>query len=113
MTQQQLLFEKQSNQSANDFNISKEHLTNIFGGQIYPVEYREERVARDMDIYCGIDYYIKYENGIRGLAFRSQHSPNYQTFTIRKDRKNGSRTEFDKLADAFKNEGYMHPYFTV
>ena len=58
---------------------------------------------------------------IRGIASRIQARPRgdsgafpYNTFTVRKSRDSGTRTEYVKRREAIAdNEGYLYPHFTI
>jgi len=64
-----------------------------------------------LDQYSSIDvWYIKKDEGIRGLASRVQYGYTCNTFTIRQSRESGARTEFDKLTYAIENQ-WLHPYW--
>jgi hypothetical protein len=64
-----------------------------------------------LDQLAGIDaWYIETNKGIRGLASRVQYEGNYQTFTVRKERETGARTEFEKLKYAINNN-CVYPYW--
>ena len=86
------------------------------GGAIKPVEVLHDNdLAKDLDILCGIDVWQTIDGeGARGIASRVQFGPkNWQTFTIRRSRFNGSRTEYDKRLEAIQSGGrFIYPYLT-
>jgi len=68
-------------------------------------------MAMLLDQYSSIDaWYIKKDEGVRGLASRVQYDYTCNTFTIRRSRESGARTEFDKLTYAIENQ-WLHPYW--
>lgn len=80
--------------------------------ELIPVEEGEGMMAAKLDMFSGIDYWIvKTSEGIRGLASRVQKDTDYSTFTIRKDRQSGVRTEYAKLKEAIE-EDRLYPYWT-
>lgn len=81
-------------------------------GELIPVEaVTENKMAILLDQYAGIDaWYIRKKVGIRGLASRVQYNYTCNTFTIRKSRESGVRTEFDKLRYAIEKQ-WIHPYW--
>jgi len=71
----------------------------------------EYELAKAFDNYSCIDYwYIESDRGIRGLGSRNQYDTEYCSFTIRKKRDSGARTEYEKLTNAIKN-GWIFPYW--
>ncbi|HEU5381856.1 MAG TPA: hypothetical protein VFV38_41070 [Ktedonobacteraceae bacterium] len=72
-------------------------------------------IADDLDIDAGIDAYQRTPWGLRGMSSRVQWWKNYQTFTVRSQRSNGSRTEYGKRLATIKhlNEGFLYPYWTI
>jgi hypothetical protein len=80
----------------------------------------EERIAEELDQTAGVDSWnIKHDDIIRGVASRVQYvSDMYwtnsppDTFTIRKSRPTGSKTEFKKRLEAIRKGG-LFPYWTT
>ncbi|HEU5379371.1 MAG TPA: hypothetical protein VFV38_28445 [Ktedonobacteraceae bacterium] len=72
-------------------------------------------IADDLDIDAGIDAYQRTPWGLRGMSSRVQWWKNYQTFTVRSQRANGSRTEYGKRLATIRrlNEGFLYPYWTI
>lgn len=75
--------------------------------------------ARDLDAGAGIDAWHVVDNvGIRGIASRVQECPSnrrpYNTFTIRRSRDSGTKTEYEKRKQALESEnGWLYPHLTV
>lgn len=85
------------------------------GGEIRPVEIMTDPISRDLDILCGIDVWQTIsDRGCRGIASRIQFGPRcWRTFTIRKDRDTGARTEYEKRIEAIRSRGALiYPYLT-
>ena len=85
------------------------------GGTIKPVEILPDDISRDLDRLCGIDIWQTIDGeGCRGIASRVQFgSKNWRTFTVRKCRDSGAKTEFEKRKDAIESGGRMiYPYLT-
>ncbi|MEN6487655.1 MAG: ParB N-terminal domain-containing protein [Smithella sp.] len=92
----------------------RQELSRILKGDLKVVEgITIEQMAKLLDQLAGIDvWYINKLNGIRGIASRIQTGSNYKTFTIRKTRDTGARTEYEKRKIAIE-KGYLYPYLTV
>jgi len=68
---------------------------------------------RMLDIMAGIDSWMyKEKYGVIGIASRIQKGINWETFTVRKSRESGTKTEFDKVSKAIEN-GSIYPFYTV
>lgn len=85
-------------------------------GELVSVEaVTESDIADKLDQYAGIDnWYIVTEKGVRGLGSRVQWTtPNrkYDSFTVRKERQSGTRTEYEKRKEAIE-KGFIYPYWT-
>lgn len=80
----------------------------------------EERIAEELDQTAGVDSWnIKHDDIIRGVASRVQYvSEMYwtnsppDTFTIRKSRPSGAKTEFEKRLEAIRKGG-LFPHWTT
>lgn len=90
------------------------------GGQMMAVEGDENEVCQMLDRTCGTDYFHVYkERGlVWGVASRiqdfdpSRRDKPFNTFTVRKARESGVKTEYEKRAYAIKNNG-VYPYLTM
>ena len=85
------------------------------GCEIFSCEEQQDPLLRALDNYAGIDYLILREDvqQVIGLASRIQRTGlNYQTFTIRKARDNGSPTEYEKRITAIAG-GRLFPALTL
>lgn len=84
------------------------------GGEFEIVEgVTKDKMSRLLDTLAGIDlWHINTKHGIRGVANRVQYSTNYKTFTIRKSRESGARTEYEKRAFAIEHE-LLYPVLTL
>jgi len=103
--------------SAKDFKtVVWPKVKHWFGdGDFEPVEaVTESNMAKKLDMYSGIDaWYIEQQTGIRGIGSRVQQGPKkWNSFTIRKTRNTGTRTEFAKLLNAINNE-WLYPYWFI
>jgi hypothetical protein len=90
------------------------------GGELIPVETNtSSELFRLLDQRAGIDeWHWGGDKGIRGMASRVQWiKPGYapwNTFTMRKSRDSGAKTEYQKRVEAIQsNEGWMYPALTV
>lgn len=93
------------------------------GGEIKAVEGDDNEICKMLDLTCGTDYfqiYTKQDKNLEGLvwgvasrfqAVRHGCKP-FNTFTIRKQRASGTRTEYDKRKFAIKHGG-TYPYLTM
>jgi hypothetical protein len=105
---------KDLSESAKDFlEIVYPKIKNQLGnGKLVPVQaVTADTMATLLDQYACIDaWYIEDDKGIRGIASRVQYDADYRTFTVRKSRVSGARTEFDKLTFAIKKE-WLYPFW--
>jgi len=95
-------------------DILQSELKQILKGDLKVVEgITIKPMAKMLDTLAGIDiWYINKSNGMRGIASRIQTGPNYKTFTVRKKRESGAKTEYEKRKIAIE-KGYLYPYLTV
>lgn len=97
-------------------------------GRLEPVEgVSESGFAEDLDALAGIDaWHIVDGKGMRGIASRVQgddridtlNNPAYRSFTVRKERTSGSKTEWVKRREQLglsggDKSGYISPHLTV
>ncbi|MBA7512959.1 hypothetical protein ES705_04968 [subsurface metagenome] len=83
------------------------------GGEIYPIEGINIKILQILDMVCGIDYIWVRDKKVRGIASRVQWGHNYDTFTIRYERKSGTETEYKKRLEAIKEKESFRPYLTM
>ena len=90
------------------------HLLSHLPGKIHVLEGDTHPLCRLLDITGGIDYLHESQHGLlRGIASRVQSgSRNWATFTIRKERSSGARTEYEKRCAAIAANA-LYPFFTV
>lgn len=112
------------NEVANDLEKSsslfdrvlKPKLIEVMGGYFKVVEGTTiDEHAKKLDRYAGIDLWHINENKgvIRGVASRIQFSDtNWATFTIRKKRESGTKTEYEKRKYAIENS-CLYPTLTL
>ena len=109
------------NNFATDFAKSKKNFFDIvrpcflktFGGEFLQTEGIDHEVARALDIQAGIDaLWIAKPNIVYTIALRVQETQCYKTFTVRKNRSTGATTEYEKIANAIKNET-TYPHLTL
>ncbi len=85
------------------------------GGSIRPVEVMTDVISRDLDMLCGIDIWQTVDGiGCRGIASRVQDVGKYwRTFTVRRSKSSGWKTEYQKRKEAIESGGRMiYPYLT-
>ena len=92
------------------------------GGEIKPVEGRDDEICLMLDQNCGTDYFQIFGNGhkldgvVWGVGSRFQKVCHgckpFDTFTIRKERESGAKTEFEKRKLAIERNG-IYPYLTM
>lgn len=95
-------------------DVFRGDVTEVLKGSIEIVEcITADNMARVLDTLGGIDaWHIRKEVGIRGIALRVQTSPfSFRTFTIRKSRESGAKTEYEKRKLAIE-KNYLYPYLT-
>ena len=89
------------------------------GGRFMPVEGSDDEVCRMLDTTCGTDYFQVYDHSglVWGVASRMQeinaslHRP-FNTFTVRKARESGVKTEYEKRRYAIEHNG-VYPFLTM
>lgn len=88
-------------------------LGKVLGGRRFElIEGVDHDLARQLDRTAGIDALLHHPAGLFGLALRIQYDAFYETFTIRRQRESGARTEYEKRRDAFQ-WGALAPALTV
>lgn len=96
--------------------LIRPRLYGVMGGDFLSCEARGRRgdeIARALDTQAGIDVLHVGRYGLRGLSLRIQEGPKvYRTFTLRKSRDSGARTEVEKLSRAVKYD-YIRPHWTL
>lgn len=109
-------WEQQLKKSSMVFNEHfKDDILRIFHGDFEVVEgVTKYEMARTLDQLAGIDlWHFKPKQGIRGVANRIQFGPkNWRTFTIRKSRASGAKTEYEKRKYAIDNE-WLYPILAI
>lgn len=94
----------------------------VGGGRLKPVEGNAEKgLEQDLDMLAGIDGFqmLDKQGVMRSIATRVQWIPPqrsaYRTFTIRKSRPNGAKTEREKRLDAIEHRdlGCLYPHLTI
>lgn len=88
---------------------------NFISGKLVPVEsVTAEGTTKDLDMLAGIDIWqIRQDKGMRGIASRLQWGPKaWNTFTIRKKRSSGAKTEYEKRIEAITTKVWLYPFFT-
>lgn len=87
------------------------------GGYVVPVEgVTVTDFAKTLDTLSGIDaWHVVDGLGVRGIASRVQWGKDWGTFTIRKSRANGAKTEWHKIAEARDSirRGFVRPHLVV
>lgn len=88
------------------------------GGEIKAVEGDDNEICLMLDQTCGTDYFQVYDASglVWGVGSRFQkvrhNSKPFNTFTIRKSRESGAKTEFEKREYAMEHGG-IYPYLTM
>lgn len=109
-----------------DVKEAYEESKEIFEKQVIPILLKflgggEIKIVEDgsiFDLLSGIDAWYCDENGIKGIGYRLQEFSNdffsskWRTFTIRKSRISGAKTEYEKRLFSIKN-GYLYPDLTL
>ena len=69
------------------------------------------KMPQKLDMLGSMDYLcFSTKGGVRGLASRIQYNKNWRTFTIRKERASGAKTEYDKIREALENDSMRPTY---
>lgn len=79
----------------------------------------DDEMAEELDQTAGVDSWnIKHDDVIRGIASRVQYLNDLpfdeppDTFTVRKERQSGAKTEFEKRLHAIRKGG-LYPHWTT
>lgn len=97
-----------------DFSKFRKELLSHIKGDIVDIETSDTELSKMFDQYAGIDAIQIVNNQLRAVAIRVQWGRDWQTFTIRYKRQSGSKTEYQKRAEAILSDrGYMFPYLTI
>ena len=109
-------WETQLKKSSITFNEHfKDDVLKVFNGDFEVVEgVTKYAMAKTLDQLAGIDlWYFNNRLGIRGVGNRIQFGDkNWRTFTIRKSRESGAKTEYEKRSKAITNE-WLYPILTI
>lgn len=107
-------FIKDFKDANSDFLLFKDQLMSHIKGDLINIETNDSQLANMFDQYSGIDAFQVVDRQLRGVAIRVQWGKAWNTFTIRYKRASGSKTEYQKRADAIlNNKGYLYPYLTI
>jgi len=93
----------------------KKAVLEVFKGEIEIVEgITKDKMALTLDRLAGIDlWYFNTKMGVRGVANRIQFGGKcWATFTVRKSRASGAKTECEKRKYAMEN-GWLYPILTL
>ncbi|NHZ84874.1 MAG: hypothetical protein GWP19_03225 [Planctomycetia bacterium] len=109
-------FETQLKRSSITFDTYfKNAVLEIFKGEFEIVEgITESKMAQNLDQLAGIDlWFLNTNRGIRGVANRIQfQEKNWRTFTVRKSRESGVKTEYEKRKYAIEHD-WLYPDITL
>jgi hypothetical protein len=75
-----------------------------------------EQLADMLDQTAGIDAFFCNDTGLGGIASRIQPNcyKSFDTFTVRKSRESGAKTEYEKRKAAIDSRGELiYPYYTL
>lgn len=93
----------------------KKAVSEIFKGEFVVVEgVTDDKMSLTLDQLAGIDlWYFNTNMGVRGIANRIQfQSKCWATFTIRKSRASGAKTEYEKRKYAIEHD-WLYPVLTL
>jgi hypothetical protein len=96
--------------------VLQTHCKELQGGELRLVEgHINDPLHFDLDVCAGIDAYQHGKFALRGITSRVQWRTDYQSFTIRISRPNGSTTEYAKRLEVLKHrdEGYLYPFWSI
>lgn len=114
-------WEQDLKNSGSDFeNVVAPVLEEWSAGENISVEsVTESKMAEKLDTIAGVDsWQVRSGDMIRGVGSRVQYMDNLcfetppDTFTVRKQRVSGVKTEFQKRLEAIRNDG-LYPYWTT
>jgi hypothetical protein len=87
------------------FDIVRPCFLETFGGVFLQTEGIEHEVAKALDVYASVDaLWCAKSSVVYCVSLRVQYGTCYNTFTVRKTRTTGSKTEYEKISDAIKND---------
>ena len=93
----------------------KEAVLKVFKGDFEVVEgVTKYKMAQTLDQLAGIDlWYFNTNVGVRGVANRIQFQNKcWRTFTVRKSRASGAKTEYEKRKHAIEKD-WLYPILTL
>ena len=98
-----------SRANQNFIDIVLPEVNKVLTGEFIIVEnVMNNDIADILDQQSGIDALYVNDTGIRGVAIRIQYGQAWDTFTIRKSRESGARTEYLKRKESIeKNSVYL------
>lgn len=106
----------QLKKSSTTFNEHfKDAIIKVFKGDFEVVEgVTKYKMAQTLDQLAGVDlWYFNTTLGVRGVANRIQFGDkNWKTFTIRKSRESGVKTEYEKRKKAIEND-WLYPIMAI
>ena len=113
-------FEQDIAQAMDYVEKARPVIEQLLKGRMVAVEGDTNEICQMLDKTCGTDYFQVYEEHglVWGVASRMQEIDTarfkrpFNTFTVRKGRKSGAKTEYEKRKDAIKNGG-VYPYLTM
>lgn len=91
---------------------AQKEIRKMVKGDLYSIEDSDNEILRLFDKFAGIDLISLFDSNIIGIASRVQWGKAYNTFTIRKERRTGTETEYKKRLNAIK-KGYFYPALTM
>jgi len=106
------------NDSIRDFNmfvIPQIQKNQMIEGKIIQVESNNPDELRDaLDVLGGIDAWkVSREHGMQGISSRIQWGKSWDTFTIRKTRHTGIKTEYAKRNEAISSGNVLYPTLAI
>ena len=93
-------------------SIKETILPKLISGTIHSIEDKKDGTLILLDQKSGVDFLRENDVGLQGIAARVQWGQNWRTFTIRKERYTGTKTELEKRLEQIE-KGYIYPAFTL
>lgn len=94
----------------------------LLDGELIPLEVATlqdyQHLTKQFDLLSGIDvWHIKTNIGIQGIASRIQwveRNKAFNSFTVRKTRTTGTKTEYEKRKESIQAKGeWLYPYYSL
>lgn len=99
-------FKTDSEQTKQFYLENRQQIESFFSNtsKLFNIEFEESDISKMLDQHCGIDYILKSNGKVYGVAARINFMVRHHGHvTIRYTRSNGNKTEFEKRCESIKS----------